>query len=115
MFFRFAAALILVVLISMMGIWLEQETLRLRRAVSRQYYQTDLLLELHARLRLNTQQLTAPAQLRRLPIAEDSLVVKSNPRPATQPGVQKHEGETKPSRRLPLLKFQQPLLPDGID
>ena len=63
MFFRFVASLILVVLVSMVGIGLEKQTLQMKRAVSRQYFQKDLLLEMHARLRLSIQQLTAPSQL----------------------------------------------------
>lgn len=63
MFFRFAASLILVVLISMIGIGLEKRSLKLKRAVSRQYYQQDVLLELHARQRLRIQQLTAPVEV----------------------------------------------------
>ena len=63
MFFRFAASLILVVLISMIGIGLEKRSLSLKRAVSRQYYQEDVLLELHARQRLKIQKLTAPVEI----------------------------------------------------
>lgn len=63
MFFRFAAGLLLVVLVSMVGVRLEKQTLEMRRAVSVQYYQTDVLLELLVRLRLETQKLTAPAQV----------------------------------------------------
>ena len=62
-FFRFASGLMLVVLVSMAGVWLEKQTLEMRRAVSVQYYQTDALLDLLVRLRLETQQLTAPAQM----------------------------------------------------
>jgi len=63
MFFRFVASLVLVVLVSMVGIGLEKQTLEMKRAVSRQYFQEDLLLEMHARLRLRIQELTAPSQL----------------------------------------------------
>ena len=63
MFFRFTASLILVVLISMIGIGLEKRSLKLKRAVSRQYYQQDVLLELHARQLLNPQPLTAPVEV----------------------------------------------------
>ncbi len=63
MYFRFASGLLLVVLVSMAGVWLEKQTLEMRRSVSVQYYQTDVLLDLLVRLRLETQQLTAPAQM----------------------------------------------------
>lgn len=63
MFFRFAAALMLVVLISTVGIALERQTLEAKRAVSRQAFQIDLLVEMHSQLRLSIQQQTAPAQL----------------------------------------------------
>lgn len=63
MFFRFVASLLLVVLVSMIGIAVEKQTLEMKRAVTRQYFQKDLLLEMHARVRLRIQQLTAPSQL----------------------------------------------------
>lgn len=118
-FFRFSAALVLVVLVSMAGVMLEKRTLELRRAVSRQYYHTDLLVEHHVRLRLETQQLTSVSQLTAgRPLSEY---------PAPQPGVRRSAavqrnaaesdggiGEAAPAR-LPLLRFQQPFSPEGID
>ncbi|MEO1981820.1 MAG: hypothetical protein ABGZ24_14980, partial [Fuerstiella sp.] len=74
MFFRFAAGLILVVIVSMVGIDLEKQTLEMRRAVSGQYFQKDLLLEMHAHLRLKIQTLTAPSQLAKIDHATPPLL-----------------------------------------
>ena len=138
MYFRFAAALLLVVLVSMAGVRLEKQTLDLRRAVSVQYYQTDLLLEMLVRLRLETQRLTAPSQLGERKVATlrdrelgerrvstlrgraqsddnepQTITVDhlKNSRRAVEP-----EKDIEPSTvRLPLLRFRHPFNPEGID
>lgn len=121
MFFRFSAALLLIVLVSMAGVALEKRTLELRRAVSRQYYQTDLLIELHVRLRLKTQQLTAPSQLASLPAPSQPATSRRSAnagsatrsdRPSGPPPAEQRRAQT---ARLPLLRFQQPFSPEGID
>ena len=123
MFFRFAAGLLLVVLVSMAGVRLEKHTLQMRRDVSVQYYQTDLLLELLVRLRLETQRLTAPAQL------AETMEDASSPKPRTSDSSIKPRLKTatrpdssddklkRPAHdeRLPLLRFQHPFNPEGID
>lgn len=114
MFFRFAAALLLVVSVSMMGVVLEKQTLRLRRAVTRQYYQTDLLLEIHARHRLRTQQLTAPAQLAQT-LSSSSGSVTSIQRDDSGTTADRHAAADRPGARLPLLRWQQPVNPPRID
>jgi len=48
MFFRFGAALVLVVLISLAGTALEKRNLELKRVVSRQSYRLEILQEQHA-------------------------------------------------------------------
>jgi hypothetical protein len=115
-FFRFAAGLMLVVLISMVGVRLEKQTLEMRRAVSVQYFQTDLLLELLVRLRLESQTLTAHAQ--------QSLIAESartGPREAGKEKAAQRLGENRtssPESELPslqLLRLQQPFDPRGID
>jgi hypothetical protein len=63
MFFRFGAALVLVVLISLMGTGLEKRNLELKRVVSRQRYQLELLTEQQAAKRVLAQQLGAPHRL----------------------------------------------------
>lgn len=63
MFFRFAAALLLVVVISLVGTALEKRNLELRRAVSRQHYRLELLIEQHAANRVLAQRLGAPTRL----------------------------------------------------
>lgn len=63
MYFRFAVALILIILISVAGIGVEKRCLALRRTVSRQRFRYEALCELSTRLRLKTQQLGAPARL----------------------------------------------------
>lgn len=72
-FFRFVCALILAALVSMTGIVLEKQTLERKRNVTRQYYQLDLLLELHAQSRLRIQKLTSPS----LQVAEGGLLPTS--------------------------------------
>ena len=108
MFFRFAAALSLVVLISMTGVVLEKRTLELRRQVSLQSYQTELLVEQHVRLRLETQRLTAPSRWAASFGEEQSADAASRPlrggravAPAGDPDEHTY--------RLPLLRFQYPL------
>ncbi|MEQ9409617.1 MAG: hypothetical protein RIK87_17915 [Fuerstiella sp.] len=119
MFFRFAAALTLVVLVSMVGIGLEKQTLEMKRAVSRQYFQKDLLLEMHAKKRLRIQQLTAPSQLAagRLQHAGASNVRPSSgestwsmpkPKPAEQTPARENVSAGPGQRRLPLLRWEHP-------
>ena len=109
-FFRFAAALIVVVLISVVGVALEKQTLETKRAVSRQYYQKDLLLEIHAKLRLKIQQRTAPAQLAEL--HSRSPVVSHVTLPQTESSVPVPETPSKAGIRrvsqLPLMRWAHP-------
>lgn len=117
MFFRFSAALLLIVTVSMAGVVLEKRTLELRRSISRQHYQTDLLLEQHVRLRLDTQRLTAPSQLAQL----QTDLTNENARklqPATRrpaPSSTDTRLDDAPPVALPLLRFQRPFNPEGID
>lgn len=128
MFFRFASALLLIVLISMAGVMLEKQTLDLRRLISRQYYQTDLLVEHHVRLRLEIQNLTSPTQLTQMLPPEKTEPTKPNAssegrsrrRGASQtklkkPAVSEPEKELQKGTALPLLRFQQPVNSAGID
>lgn len=124
MFFRFAAGLLLVVLVSMAGVRLEKHTLQMRRDVSVQYYQTDLLLELLVRLRLETQRLTAPAQLAATMDEAASPKTRRTSDPPHKPRVRtvlrpdsKDDKAARPNKddRLPLLLFQHPFNPEGID
>ena len=111
MFFRFAAALILVVLISIVGIGLEKQTLEAKRAVSRQYFQKDLLLEMHAKLRLRIQELTAPSHLNRKSNMQPVVVM---PRPVVPPSSDsssqiRDATPSVPIPRLPLLRWEHPV------
>ena len=127
MFFRFAAGLLLVVLVSTAGVRLEKQTLEMRRAVSVQYYQTDLLLELLVRLRLETQRLTAPAQLQATvenassagkpsDHNKDRVAEKVSTRRKRTTVADESRTERPPKdKRLPLLRFQHPFNPEGID
>ena len=110
MFFRFAAALILVVAVSMTQVGLEKQSLKLRRAVSRQYYQMDELLELHAQLRLDIQQLSAPSRFLTdstpqaspaAPHSGSAIIPPTDARPATP-------------KRLPVVRWARPVRPDGV-
>ncbi len=103
MFFRFAAGLLLVVLVSMVGVRLEKQTLEMRRAVSVQYYQTDVLLELLVRLRLETQKLTAPAQVALMQEAR-----KQVESPSTKPGTKNTpKSAPKPARKSVAARNEQ--------
>lgn len=62
MYFRFGAAIVLVVVISVIGVALEKQNLSYRRAISRQRYQMDVLVERYAQMRLQAQRLGAPAR-----------------------------------------------------
>lgn len=63
MYFRFASALLLAVLISLAGTNLEKQNLKLRHAVSRQHFRKEALLDLYAFQRLAAQQSGAPQRL----------------------------------------------------
>jgi hypothetical protein len=63
MFFRFGSALVLAVIISLGATDLEKRNLELRRAVSRQHFRKEALLELYASQRLAAQQSGAPLRL----------------------------------------------------
>ena len=125
MYFRFAAALLLVVLVSMAGVRLEKQSLELRRAVSVQYYQTDLLLEMLVRLRLETQQLTAPSQLGERGVStlrgnELSKAGNTRANATDQPerkraAAEREKSNESSSDRLPLLRFRHLFNPEGID
>ena len=107
----------LVVLVSMAGVWLEKQTLEMRRTVSVQYYQTDVLLDLLVRKRLETQQLTAPAQLLVTPEAEKRPSKRQPKSVSSRSRIADRSDESSEStgRRLPLLRFQHPFNPEGID
>ena len=109
MFFRFAAALTLVVAVSLGQIGLEKQSLRLRRSVSRQYYQMDELLELHAQLRLEIQRLAAPSRFFR------TSTVSADPEVVARPAAIVPQSETTPLGPvlLPLLRWERPVCPDG--
>lgn len=96
MYFRFGSALVMVVLVSLAGIALEKRNLGLRRDVSRQHFRMDVLRDTHAKLRLKTQQLGAPARV--IESLENGTLELEQPETA--------DG-TAP-RAMPLLRWQQP-------
>lgn len=63
MFFRFGAAITLLVLIALAGIALEKRNLARKQSLSLQVYRYDQLQDEYAKLKLRTQQLGAPARL----------------------------------------------------
>ena len=63
MFFRFGAALFLIVVIALVGTTLEKRNLELKRAISQQQYRQEALLDSHVRLRLEAERLGTPARL----------------------------------------------------
>jgi hypothetical protein len=64
MVFRFACALVLVVLIAMAGVALEKHNLDLRRSIARQQYRLGILESRRAHLRLQAHELGAPVRTR---------------------------------------------------
>ena len=109
MFFRFSAALFLIVLVSMASVWLEKQTLELHRSVARQHYQCDVLLDMIVQSRLETQRLSA-----------DRLTRSSDTHGAVgdQRGSRAQPVREKQSRRqsaLPLLQFPDVFDPKGIE
>ena len=117
MYFRFAAGLMLVVFVSMAGVWLEKQTLEMRRMISVQYYQTDVLFDLIVRLRLETQRLTAPAQITQIEKqhADKSTQHQQAKCPSDRTAEQRSESMRSAADHLPLLRFQHPFNPEGID
>ena len=102
MYFRFGSALLLVLAISLGGIAFEKRNLELRRRLTRQHYQTAVLLEKHAKLRLKTQRLGSP-----------NRVLK-----AVRPGQLESQGAANhlpsvSSRVVPLLRWQRQL-PESV-
>lgn len=96
MFFRFGAALILIVGVALTGTALETQNLALKRSLSQQQYRMDVLLESQAKLRLETQRLGAPAKLfDALERGDASLYRPPKPQRADQ-------------RRAPLLNWGNP-------
>ena len=63
MLFRFGAAVVLIVAISLLGIAPEKRALSLKRAISLQAYRAEQLEERRNLLRLQSQQLGAPGNL----------------------------------------------------
>jgi len=63
MYFRCGAAVVLAVLVAVTGIAIEKRCLMLRRALTREHYRYEVLRDLYALQRLETQQLGAPARL----------------------------------------------------
>ncbi len=63
MFFRFGAALVLIVMVALAGTALETRNLALKRSLSQQQYQLDVLVESQHSLRLEAQRLGTPAKL----------------------------------------------------
>ncbi len=66
MYFRFTVAIALLTAIAVIGISVQKQNLALKRHISLQQYQLELLREEEARLRLDVQRLQAPERLQQL-------------------------------------------------
>jgi len=85
MFFRFCAALSLVVLIAAAGITVEKRILDKKREQTLQVYRLEQLEEKYARLKLRSQELGAPSRLlESLERAETARTTSRRP-PTAQP------------------------------
>lgn len=100
MFFRFGSALCLVVVIALAGIAIEKHNLDLRRDISRQHFQMDILKEEHNRLRLRSQRLAAVDRLFETVTSQQSDL---------QPPVRPADPQPEATPRVPLLFWQQPV------
>ncbi len=103
MYFRFGSAVALVVLVSLIGVAVEKRNLEYRRALSRQHYRLDVLLEAHAKLRLQTQQMGAPVNL--IDALENGELELRRPEQAGDGS--STETATEQTRRMPLLRWQR--------
>lgn len=63
MFLRFAAAIGLTTAIGLMGISIEKQNLSIKRKISLQHYQMEILREQRSRLVLKTERLGSPVRL----------------------------------------------------
>lgn len=63
MYFRFGVALTIVIAVSVCGVTIEQENLRLKQQITRQQIRQDLLREKIASARVDSQRLGAPPRL----------------------------------------------------
>jgi len=105
MFFRFASAVCLVVLISLVGIAIEKRSLELRRELSRQCYQMDALRDQQARLRFRSQQLAAIERLYET-VEQGNSDLTLPEKPAQIPRAARSQAG---HRRVPLLLWRQPV------
>ncbi len=62
MLVRFLALLSLLVAVALANIAIEKQILEVKRAQTVQVYQTEVLLERHARLRMRIEELTGPTR-----------------------------------------------------
>lgn len=99
MFFRFGAALLLVVSVALAGTALETQNLALKRSLSQQQYRLEVLMESQARLRLETQRLGATARLYDVLQGDDAALYRP-PKP-----------QRADQRRAPLLNWSNPAIP----
>lgn len=99
MFFRFGAALLLVVCVALAGTALETQNLALKRSLSQQQYRLEALMESQARLRLETQRLGATARLYDVLEGDDATLYRP-PKP-----------QRADQRRAPLLNWSSPPVP----
>lgn len=104
MFFRFGSAVCVVVLISLIGLAIEKRSLALRRQLSRQHYQMDILRDKHARLRLQSQELATIERLfEHVEQPDSGLAFPEKPRERASAV----DSDSRP--RAPLLFWRQPL------
>ena len=104
-------------LVSMVGIVLEKQALEMKRAVSRQYFQVDLLLEMHAKVRLSIQELTAPSQLAEIKATDRRMgrsVQNFSGVQQRSPSINDRSGDDAEPPVLPLLRWEHPIRPMGL-
>lgn len=95
MFFRFGAAIALVVFISLAGTMLEKRNLELKRAVSRQHYRLEILEERYAAQRVEAQRLGAPARM--IDQLDADLLTPAQPEPAAKPARKPNNKKSRPA------------------
>ena len=82
MYFRFGVALAIVIAVSICGVIIEKENLRLQHQITQQQFRQDRLVQQIASARVESQQLGAPPRL--LQAVEDGRIVLPTPKTPSQ-------------------------------
>ena len=82
MYFRFGVAFIIVIAVSICGVVIEKDNLRLKQQITQQQFRQDQLVQKIASARVESQQLGAPPRL--LQAVEEGRIVVPTPQTPSQ-------------------------------